>query len=263
MQISRKKAILILILSVIVIVSGIAGFMTSEKDQVGDKASSENSATESLVINEENISKEKLLKNKYPEVNTLVERYQEGLTSGNTSILKEVYNTSETISSNVLAQTSEIIENYSDTVCYTKPGLEDGSYVVFVYDHMKIHNINTTVPNLSLLYVKKNTEGQLFIYRGMKNSSTGTYEYDAATYQYIQLLSEDEEVKDLMATVYQEREAACSRDEQLRDFIDSLSAPLSDGVDPMNLESETESTDDTSSDKTAESDDNETSKKGE
>ena len=96
---------------------------------------------------------------------------------------------------------------------------------------MKIHNISTPAPNLSMVYVKTNAEGQLYIYRGIKNASTGTYEYDETTYQYIQLLSEDEEIKNLMATVYQEREAACSRDEQLRDFIDGLSMPLTLSVD--------------------------------
>lgn len=229
MQLSRRKQILILILSAIVIVSGIAGFLTKPKDVPDEKVTSASAKAESVVVNENAISKEKLLKNKYPEVNALVERYQEGLTSGNTSILKEVYNTSEPINNEEVTSMSEIIESYSDTICYTKPGLDAGSYFVFVYDHMKIHGIKTPAPNLSLVYVKTNAEGQLYIYRGTKNVTTGTYEYDAETFQYIQLLSEDEEIKDLMATVYQERESACSRDEQLRDFIDSLSAPLTIG----------------------------------
>lgn len=231
MQLSRKKQILILILSAIVIVSGIAGFLTSPREKANNDGASVNSKVENIAINENAISKEKLSKNKYPEVNALIERYQEGLTSGNLSILKEVYNTSEAIHNEAITSISEIIESYSDTVCYTKPGLDAGSYFVFVYDRMKIHNISTPAPNLSMVYVKTNAEGQLYIYRGIKNASTGTYEYDETTYQYIQLLSEDEEIKNLMATVYQEREAACSRDEQLRDFIDGLSMPLTLSVD--------------------------------
>ena len=231
MQLSRKKQILILILSAIVVVSGIAGFLTSPKKQPDAKVTSASSKVENIAINENAISKEKLMKDKYPEVNALIERYQEGLTSGNTSILKEVYNTSEPINNEEVTSMSDLIESYSDTICYTKPGLDVGSYVVFVYDRMKIHGITTPAPNLSVVYVKTNSEGQFYIYRGTKSAVTGTYEYDAETSQYIELLSQDEEIKNLMATVYQEREAACSRDEQLRDFIDSLSSPMTAGTD--------------------------------
>ena len=230
MQLSRKKQILILILSAIVVVSGIAGFLTSPKKQPDAKVTSASSKVENIAINENAISKEKLMKDKYPEVNALIERYQEGLTSGNTSILKEVYNTSEPINNEEVTSMSDLIESYSDTICYTKPGLDVGSYVVFVYDRMKIHGITTPAPNLSVVYVKTNSEGQFYIYRGTKSTVTGTYEYDAETSQYIELLSQDEEIKNLMATVYQEREAACSRDEQLRDFIDSLSSPMAAGT---------------------------------
>ena len=230
MQLSRKKQILILILSAIVVVSGIAGFLTSPKKQPDAKVTSASSKVENIAINENAISKEKLMKDKYPEVNALIERYQEGLTSGNTSILKEVYNTSEPINNEEVTSMSDLIESYSDTICYTKPGLDAGSYVVFVYDRMKIHGITTPAPNLSVVYVKTNSEGQFYIYRGTKSAVTGTYEYDAETSQYIELLSQDEEIKNLMATVYQEREAACSRDEQLRDFIDSLSSPMTAGT---------------------------------
>ena len=43
-----------------------------------------------------------------------------------------------------------------------------------------------------------------------------------------------------MATVYQEKEAACSRDEALRDFIDGLASPTSDVTEETLAETETD-----------------------
>ena len=65
---------------------------------------------------------------------------------------------------------------------------------------------------------------------------TVTYEYDEETKAYIQKLYEDDEVKDLMATVYEEKEAACAKDEALRNFIDGLSSPTSDVTDETSAE---------------------------
>lgn len=240
MQTGRSKTVLIIILSVIVIAAGIASLVLSMKDKSEEKQASAEQPTESVVINENEVAQDKLLKDKYPEVNTLIQRYREGLTSGDVNILKEVYDSTEEMSADVAASTSEIIEGYTNTVCYTKRGLEEGSYFVFIYDHLKISDIDTPVPNLSLAYVRTNAEGQLYIYRGEKNTATGTYEYDAAIQQYIQILSEDEEVKNLMATVYQEKEAACARDEELRNFIDGLTSPTSDVTDETLAETETD-----------------------
>lgn len=240
MQTSRGKTVLIILLSLIVVAAGIAGVVLSMKDKSEDKQIMSEQPAESVAINEDEVAKDKLLKDKYPEVNNLIQRYREGLTSGDVNILKEVYDSTESMSVDVVTSTSEIIESYSNTVCYTKRGLEDDSYFVFIYDHLKINGIDTPVPNLSLAYVKTNAEGQLYIYRGVKNTATGSYEYDSATQQYIQLLNEDEEVKNLMATVYQEKEAACSRDEALRDFIDGLTSPDSDVTDETFSETETD-----------------------
>ncbi len=243
MQTSRSKTALIIVLSVIVIAAGIAGLVLSMKDKSEENGTSVEQPTESVVINEDEVAKDKLLKDKYPEVNALIQRYREGLTSGDVNILKEVYDTDEAMSADVVSSTSEIIEGYTNTVCYTKRGLESHSYFVFVYDHLKINGIDTPVPNLTLVYVKTNADGELYIYRGEKNTATGAYEYDTATAQYIEILKADEEVENLVATVYQEKEAACSRDEKLRDFIDGLTSPTSDVTEETLPETEETETD--------------------
>ncbi len=240
MKTSRSKIILIIILSVIVIAAAIAGVVLSMKNKSEEKQASATKTSESVVINEDEVAKDRLLKDKYPEVNDLIKRYREALTNGDVDALKTIYNTQDEISNDVLSSTSKIIEGYTDTVCYTKKGLEDNSFFVFIYDKLKISGINTPAPNLTMVYVKSTADGTYYIYRGELNGSTAAYEYDAETKAYIEKLYEDDEVKDLMATVYQEKEAACAKDEALRNFIDGLSSPTSDVIDETTAETSQE-----------------------
>ena len=131
MKTSRSKLILIILLSVVVIVAAIAGVVLSMKNKSEEKQGSAAKTSESVVIDEDEIAKDRLLKDKYPEVNDLIKRYREALTNGDVEALKAIYNTQDEISADVLTSTSKIIEGYSDTVCYTKKGLEDKSYFVF------------------------------------------------------------------------------------------------------------------------------------
>ena len=220
----------------VVIVAAIAGVVLSMKNKSEEKQGSAAKTSESVVIDEDEIAKDRLLKDKYPEVNDLIKRYREALTNGDVEALKAIYNTQDEISADVLTSTSKIIEGYSDTVCYTKKGLEDKSYFVFIYDKLKISGINTPAPNLTMVYVKSTADGTYYIYRGELNGATASYEYDAETQAYIAKLYEDDEVKDLMATVYQEKEAACAKDEALRNFIDGLSSPTADMTDETSAE---------------------------
>lgn len=237
MKTSRSKLILIILLSIVVIAAAIAGVVLSMKNKSEEKQTSAVKASESVVVNEDEVSKDRLLKDKYPEVNDLIKRYRTALTNGDVDALKGIYNTKDEISGDVLSSTSKIIESYSDTVCYTKKGLEANSYFVFIYDKLKISGINTPAPNLTMVYVKSTADGTYYIYRGELNGATATYEYDSETQAYIAKLYEDDEVKDLMATVYQEKEAACAKDETLRNFIDGLSSPTSDVIDETTGES--------------------------
>lgn len=247
MKTNRSKTVLVIVLSVIVIVAAVAGIMLAGKHSSNDQQAGAVRTAESVVISEDEVAKDRLLKDKYPEINDLIKRYREALVAGDVDALKKIYNTTDEISSDVLSSTSKIIEGYSNTVCYTKKGLEESSFFVFIYDELKIRDISTPAPNLTMVYVKSAEDGEYYIYRGEKTGAM--YDYDAATKAYIENLYEDDEVKDLMATVYQEKEAACAKDEALRNFIDGLSVPeteeTSEGGETQQSESETETSGET------------------
>ena len=245
MKANKSKTILVVILSIVALAAVIAGIVLFMRNKSEDKQAEIAQTRETVVIDEDEVANDRLLKDKYPEVNQLVTEYRKALTDGDVEALKKIYNTTDNISNDVLASTSKIIEGYSNTVCYTKKGLEDGSYFVFIYDDLKISGINTPAPNLTMVYVKTADDGSLYIYRGEKDAKTGAYVYDQTTDEYIQTLYTDAEVKDLMATVYQAKESASAKDEGLRNFLDGLTSPTSDAT--TETESET-STDETSAD---------------
>ena len=102
MKTSRSKLILIILLSVVVIVAAIAGVVLSMKNKSEEKQGSAAKTSESVVIDEDEIAKDRLLKDKYPEVNDLIKRYREALTNGDVEALKAIYNTQDEISADVL-----------------------------------------------------------------------------------------------------------------------------------------------------------------
>lgn len=222
---NKGRTILIIILSLIVVIAGAAALLMNSKDRKVSHTTAETEAVDNVVVKEDRESGDKLAKDKYPEVNTLIANYRKALTSGDVDALKEIYNTDENLSKDVISSTSQIIESYNDTACYTKKGLEDGSYFCFIYDHLKIAGIDTPAPNLTLVYIKRSPEGKYYIYRGEQNAQTKVFSFDADTQAYIDALYQDEEVKDLMAQVYAEKKEACEKDEALRNFIEGLSDP--------------------------------------
>ncbi len=245
---NRGRTILIIILSLIVVVAGAAALMMNSQDRTVSHTTAETDADNenNVVVKEDRESGDQLAKDKYPEVNTLIANYRQALTSGDVEALKEIYNTDEDLSKDVISSTSQIIESYNDTACYTKKGLEEGSYFCFIYDHLKITGIETPAPNLTLVYIKRSAEGNYYIYRGEQNAQTKVFSYDAETQAYIDALYQDEEVKDLMAQVYAEKKEACEQDEALKNFIEGLSDPSS--VTESETETETETSEEYSDD---------------
>jgi len=215
-----SNSLLIIILSVVVVISVIAGaFVSLHRRSSGTAASAGETAESSIQVV---VSENKLELNKYPAVNELIANYRKAFQDGDTALLKKVYNTTDDISQSILTGTSSVIEGYKNTQYYTKKGLKDGEYVAYVYDELKLADIDTLAPNLSVFYIKTADDGSLYIYRGTYNSATGTYEYDKETQNYIDSLYQDEDVMNLISTVNTKMDSACANDADLMSFMEKL-----------------------------------------
>lgn len=242
---SNRNSVLIIILSVVVIVAIIAGVVVNLNGKSSEKTPPVNT-DESGVNVPENTNDLEL--NKYPEVNELIMKYREAFKNSNTDLLKEVYNSDQEINADILTATSQIILEYQNTQCYTKLGLNSGEYVVYVYDDLKLADIETLAPNLSVFYVKPANDGKLYIYRGDYNASTGKFAYDDATQAYIQKLYQDQDVMDLISTVNTKMDSACANDSDLMEFMQKVNAKTAIPTAPVTeTGAETETSNETES----------------
>ncbi|MGN0204610.1 MAG: hypothetical protein ACI4BB_08705 [Coprococcus sp.] len=237
---ARRNSILIIILSVVVLVAIVAGIIVNLGKKESDKKPASDSTAGSNVSID--VNDNALEENKYPAVNELIANYRKAFKDGDTELLKEVYNSDQEINVDILTATSQIILDYQNTQYYTKRGLNSGEYVVYVYDELKLANIETLAPNLSIFYVKPADDGSLYIYRGEYNAATGSFAYDEATKNYIDNLYMDQDVSNLISTVNTKMDSACANDADLMEFMQKVRQKVNVTSTPASDESETDTT---------------------
>lgn len=138
----------------------------------------------------------------YPEVNELIQNYYNYMASGDMEGLASVEDTTSEEEQNRILRSRDLVEGYQNISCYTKKGLEDGSYLVFVYYELKFAQIDTAAPGLSALYVYTNDEGNLVIFNGEASDELNAYVEEMAQEEDVLALREEVRVK------YEEAKAA-------------------------------------------------------
>ena len=142
----------------------------------------------------------------YEDVNAIVQQYYSFLSAGDMEGLATVVDEiSDDERSRILGSQS-LVEGYQNISCYTKKGMEEGSYVVFVYYELKFKQIETAAPGLSPLYVYTNEEGSLCI---MNREASDELK------AYVEEMADGDEVKALRDEVKEKYEAAKAADEDL------------------------------------------------
>lgn len=145
---------------------------------------------------------DKLLQDAYPEVNELVQKYYDCMSAGDVEGLASVEDQISEEEQNRILRSRDLVEGYQNISCYTKKGMEEGSYLVFVYYELKFAQIDTPAPGLSPLYVYTNDEGNLVIFNGEASDELNAYVEKVAQEDDVMALRE--EVK----TKYEEAKAA-------------------------------------------------------
>ena len=138
----------------------------------------------------------------YPEVNELIQNYYNYMAAGDMEGLASVEDTTSEEEQNRILRSRDLVEGYQNISCYTKKGLEDGSYLVFVYYELKFAQIDTAAPGLSALYVYTNDEGNLVIFNGEASDELNAYVEEMAQEEDVLALREEVRVK------YEEAKAA-------------------------------------------------------
>lgn len=158
-----------------------------------------------------------LEENAVPEVNELLQRYYQAAADGDMDTLNEIVNTYDEDTQIYLQKMSDHIEHYQNIACYTKPGPVDGSYIVYAYYEVKFQDLDTAVPGISPYLVYPKEDGSLYIYEG---------DVDENVNAYVEEVSAQDDVIDLMNRVQVVFNEAVMQDENLNNYLAQLKEDL-------------------------------------
>lgn len=189
-----------------------------EVDEMATEAVAEND--NKVTINEISNDKEATEKDQVVEIdeerktqiNNLITTYYDTSIEMNEDILmsKEAEE-SKAIES--ITKKREIIETYQTITTDIKPGLEIDTYVVFTTYDMKLPNIDTLVPGMSLLNITTNEDGQLRINNDPLNEALS---------DYVEQLTKEKEIQKMIEEVNSKLSNAVAKDNSLEEFIEYL-----------------------------------------
>ena len=165
----------------------------------------------------------------YPEINKLFETYFTAKKELNADQLNSIVVQEEPYTLEEIEKEGEYIENYQNIKCYTKPGLQDNTYLVYVYFEIKFMNIDTPAPGMVQQLVCMNSDGTLYINAG---------KVDADVKSYMDEVYNSQDVRALITSVEEKLQQAMSADENLLKLVDKLREGADTGTTPPETEPE-------------------------
>ena len=163
---------------------------------------------------------EPLQENAYADVNALMDRFFKALADGDMDTIVALRDYNDDTSLITYEKRSEYIEEYTNVTCYTKPGLEENSYFVYVSYDVKIKGIDTMAPGLNAFYVYTAQDGSLKIDGDMESN------VDAA----FKLVTNQDDVVDLYNRIDVDYNATVASDEALNTFMEELPGKVTTSV---------------------------------
>ncbi len=137
---------------------------------------------------EEGIPEVPLVANEIPEMFTLMCVYFDALANSNVETIQSISNYVEDTEAIRIRELGKYIEVYPLIEVYTKEGPVDGSYIAYVYYHVKFTGHEAHVPGLMTFYVCTDAEGKLYLNEG---------ETDEEILEYVRTVSLQEDVVEL------------------------------------------------------------------
>lgn len=184
------------------------------------------------------LPEEPLAENAYPDVNSLMNAFYKALADGDMDTVMALRDYNDDTAIITYQKKSEFIESYDDVTCYTKNGIDENSYFVYVSYEVKIEGIDTKAPGLNAFYVYTNEDGNLVIDGDMEESIKAA----------LKLVTSQDDVVDLYTKIDVSYKEALAADEALNAFMTELPVQVKTEVgealaqlEAQNSESETQS----------------------
>jgi hypothetical protein len=155
-------------------------------------------------------------------VNDLMKQYYQAYADGDMDTLVSLATPVSDNEKSYIAMMSQYVEAYENIKCYTRSGLEDGSYVVWVYMEVKFKDVETLAPGMELFYVSTNADGTLYIDNLYSNYNKSTKEsgMDVTVQSLIDTYNGTDEIIALQQEVQTQYDAVVASDENLASMVD-------------------------------------------
>lgn len=155
------------------------------------------------------------------EVNELIRQYYTAYVSGDVGTLSALAVPLSENEQSYIAMFSQYVEAYQNVKCYTKSGLDAGSYLVSVTMELKFAGVDTVAPGMDFFYVRTDENGSLIIDNlySTYNRSYKEIAGDASVQLRIEDFENEEDVIALQREVQGRYDAAISSDENLSNMI--------------------------------------------
>ena len=235
-QILRKntKSLVIVVLAAVVLLGAgvFLGAMIGRGNTADETASAETQTAEAESRTEENeVAYVPLEENAYPEINALIGQYYQAAAEGDIDTINSIKDYSEQTELLQIQEKSNYLEGYEDINCYTKPGPEENSYVVYASYYAKFKDIDRTVCGLNTFVVCQNSDGEYYIHDCTNDEAMREYRIN---------VTKQDDVVELFNRVQVEYNEAVTEDEELAAFLTQLSEDLKASVGDALAEMETE-----------------------
>ncbi|MEG2297120.1 MAG: hypothetical protein RSC13_05755 [Clostridium sp.] len=152
-----------------------------------------------------------------PEINQLMEQYFLSTSDCDMETFMHLFTSEDTAQTEKFKarfeKEREYIESYQNISCYTAPGMEDDTYVVYVYYDTKFVGVDTLGPALVQVYAVKCTDGQYRIY---------DQEISTELEEFLMQVSKNEDVRLLVSQVDRKMTEAMEADAELKERISYL-----------------------------------------
>lgn len=221
----HNKIVMPLVLVVCVLITIMVAVNANKREALekeAEQAAIALASDESLgASDEQEIPDVPLEENAHPEINDMVRTYYNAQVEGDIATITSLNAYLNEIETIRMQELSKYIDSYPTLNVYTKPGLEENTYVAYVCSEVLFTDAEVALPGMQTYYIGLNTEEGSFI-------NDGTY--DDTVWNYIKQLTLQDDVVDLNNKVTVEYNELLAEDEELNEFIAYLREKTNEDV---------------------------------
>lgn len=211
-----KKAVMIAgvkvllpVLAMIIVIATIVSLVKTKNAKQDEEAVVMSDASAEAVA-----SVEPLEVDAHPEINTLMTTYYNALATCDMETVQSVMDYISETDLIQLKSKNEFVESYNNIVCYTRDGISENSYFVYVTYEAKFNDFDALVPGVTTHYVYTAEDGSLKIAKEMNE------QVNAA----LMLTSCQDDVVDIFNKVDVEYKEILASNEELSTFLSEMAS---------------------------------------